>query len=182
MGDETSPGASNSVLGLWAYVESIVWFIAADYPLFLRSLTSDDHGVQITWVTAGSLLGIVSHIALLVAFPETTESVLRATPFVQPWMFDDVATMLSASTGYALVQPWTFIAVKVWTYTAVAEGVSLWSYVALVTAGRVTRWAVVAGAARVLRTVEPRLGDEWYWYTVGAWTACFAAVLLVAEV
>lgn len=171
----------DAVVSVWAFLESIAWFIAADYPLFLYALKDDDWTRLLGLVAGGSALGIIAHYTLFLLFPSTMEAVLMHTPFVQDWMFPVVNGYLSSSLFYAAVQPWTLIAVKTWTYTVYEQGHAFAPYLILVMAGRVTRWAAVIGSAKALTWWDERFATDWYYYVCGAWTAVFAAIMIIAE-
>lgn len=173
--------AKDLVLFGWAFFESIAWFIAADYPLFLYALREDAWERLLGVVTAGSALGIISHYVLFSLFPSTTETVLLHTPFVQDWMLSAVEAYLEESMMYALVQPYTLIAVKTWTYTVFMNEHSFPLYFVLVMAGRVTRWGVVVLAAKGLTWMDERVSTTWFYYVWALWTSIFAAIMLLGE-
>jgi membrane protein YqaA with SNARE-associated domain len=169
-------------LGVWAFLESIVWFIAADYLLFLYGVRQPSRWRRyLTVVTLMSGVGIVVHFTLLAFFPETMESLLRSTPFVQPWMFETVSSYLADSVWLAAVQPFTLIAVKVWTYTVATSNISFAAFLVLVMIGRVTRWGVVLTAAKSVNWLLDDLVDDYYWAVILAWTLFFAVVMVLGE-
>lgn len=172
----------NIILAIWAFLESIVWFIAADYLLFLYGVREPDQWRRHLGIVASmSLAGIVTHFVLLSFFPDLMESLLRATPFVQPWMFDNVSALLNDSIGFAVVQPFTLIAVKVWTYTVATSPTSFYPFLVLVMIGRVMRWGVVVAFAKGVNWFGRDYVEDNYWVIVVTWTLLFAAIMILGE-
>ena len=172
----------NYFLAAWAFLESIVWFIAADYLLFLYGVRDPDHWRRHLGVVASmSMAGIIVHFVLLSFFPDLMESLLRTTPFVQPWMFDHVSALLDESVWLAIVQPFTLIAVKVWTYTVATSPTSFYPFLVLVMIGRLIRWGIVLAFAKGVKRVGGDYVEDNYWAVVVTWTLLFAAIMILGE-
>jgi membrane protein YqaA with SNARE-associated domain len=172
----------NIILAIWAFLESIVWFIAADYILFLYGVREPYQWRRHLGIVASmSLAGIITHFVLLSFFPDLMESLLRATPFVQPWMFDNVSALLNDSIWFAVVQPFTLIAVKVWTYTVATSPTSVYPFLVLVMIGRVMRWGVVVAFAKGVNWFGGDYVEDNYWVIVVTWTLLFAAIMILGE-
>ncbi len=151
----TQEKGGSILLFAWSVAESIAWFILPDFLLFTMGfLLLPGHQKQrfrlwvIRWAiiaAIGSLCGTGLMIGLCKIFPAEVEGVLFQLPFTLPWMMLKI-TDLAEQHGLSaiLIQPYSGIPVKIWTYTAISQG--LWSvtvYLFLVTLTRLVRMGLV---------------------------------------
>lgn len=168
-------------LGVWAFLESLAWFVAVDYALFFMGLKEPDrwkHWLAVT--AAGSAIGIITHYLLVLSYPSSMQSMLLSTPFVQSSMVDAAQSNL-ASLHMVFLQAYTFIPVKVWTFLVPNTPISFPLFFIVVMSGRLTRWLLVIGVVKGLNTIDNRFNEEWYPLVSFVWTVFFFGLILFLE-
>lgn len=146
------------LLSLWAFGEASFWFIAPDFLLIPLAIEKPERWFKlsmIAWVS--SIGGGLFYFWWASRNPAEAQSVLSQTPFVTPRMQETISNWYEKYGFWgALLQSWSFMSFKIWTFEAIKKDFFFWFYFPVVTFSRVFRLFVVTYlAARVSPFVFP---------------------------
>lgn len=135
------------LLGVWAFIESSVWFIAPD--LLLLPLVAARPKKWFRYVSialVASILGGITYILLISLNPSFWESILYATPFVKEHMFVYVNERYDSYGVWGVLwQSFSFFSFKIWTFLAFEREFSWLAFFLLAAISRFARFFLGAG-------------------------------------
>jgi membrane protein DedA with SNARE-associated domain len=164
------------LLGLWAALEAIVWFILPDYLLLIFAVIAPARGKQ--WfcsALAGSIIGAILMVGICLWQPEWVPSWLFSLPFTHSGMLDRI-THLKAEYGVVAIamQPFSGVPAKVWIYDAAIRVVEQpLLFLSLLTFGRACRMALVTSVGIWLGKHFPSQIRQYWFLLWAAYTALF---------
>ncbi len=149
------------LLGVWAFLESSIWFIAPD--LLLLPLVAARPKKLFRYISialGASILGGITYISLISVNPSFWELVLSSTPFVKEYMFVYVNERYDSYGVWGVLwQSFSLFSFKIWTFLAFERGFSWLAFFSLAAISRFARFflgagIVVFGAVRARRLLE----------------------------
>lgn len=137
------------LLAVWSFLEAGIWFIFPDFLLMLLVFFNKERWKRFLAVTyLFSMMGIITYFILVSQYPIYAESVLKATPFVNPLTIEVVqAHFLQSGEMAAIFQPLTPYPSKVWSFSAATMGMGLILYLGFVGAARLVRMFLLSWLA-----------------------------------
>jgi len=144
-------------LGVWTFLEAGFWFIAPDFIIFALCFFAPKRYKKFLLVSlVVSLIGGGCYYVFVHNNPELALTILSQTPFLTEKSMAFVSNSLGKGVIYTLLQSFTFIQFKAWTYYANAHNLNLVVYLFLVGISRIIRFSVVAGIAILLSRINKK--------------------------
>ena len=145
------------ILGIWAFFEASFWFIAPDFIIGVLCFFAPKRYKKFLGVTIViSLIGGLGYYLFVSIYPELAMTILSQTPFLTEKSMGFVSDYLGKGVSYTLLQSFTFIQFKAWTYFANVYGLNIIAYFFLVGISRIIRFSVVAGIAILLSKINKK--------------------------
>lgn len=167
------------LMAAWSFFEALVWFILPDYLILLLAMLASRRLWTWVWVSVlFSLLGTLVMMSLVAAWPESMAQVIFHLPFTHERMPQRIEAM---SQGWgvlsAVMQPFSLVPVKVWTYSALEH--LHWDpmvYLLMLGLGRGVRMILVGSVGVIAaRVFEAPLKHGWL-----VWVSLYTLVFLLA--
>lgn len=143
--------SDKGLLGLgfcWAFFEAIFWFILPDFFLAPAVISRPKLAKRLLLsVITGTMLGTMTMLILASLFFSQIAVMISNVPFTTQEMIPRVETQLQSGIVSVILQPFSGIPVKVWSYTVIASGYSVIYYYIAVNIGRIIRFLLVCGVS-----------------------------------